>query len=163
MTRSNWEVEDGAELSLVNDTRLRMLDATRKVANRVENFPLRLAQIFLRCVALGHIEFVIAKVLLLLADAELQRLDLSGALVNPKDTAIPAVASDEWAKNLTDKERLFVGGYLQTLNKKQAAEYAGYTHESARKHAYDVFNRPHVREAIELLLQTRTRHESLNC
>ena len=52
MTRSNWEVEDGAELSLVNNTRLRMLDATGKVANRVENFSLRLAQIFLRCVAL---------------------------------------------------------------------------------------------------------------
>jgi hypothetical protein len=50
MTRSNWEVEDGAELSLVNNTRLRMLDATGKVANRVENFPLRFAQIFLRCV-----------------------------------------------------------------------------------------------------------------
>src|SRR5215468_1507268 len=76
MTRSNWEVEDGAELSLVNNTRLRMLDATRKVANRVENFPLRFAQIFLRRVALGDIEFVIAKILLLLADAEPQRLDV---------------------------------------------------------------------------------------
>jgi hypothetical protein len=42
MTRSNWEVEDGAELSLVNNTCLRMLDATGKVANRVKNFPLRL-------------------------------------------------------------------------------------------------------------------------
>ena len=65
MTRSNWEVEDGAELSLVNNTRLRMLDAPGKVANRVKNFPLRLAQVFLRCVALGHIELVFAKVLLL--------------------------------------------------------------------------------------------------
>src|SRR5215472_15031576 len=77
MTRSNWEVEDGAELSLVNNTRLRMLDAPGKVANRVKSFPLCLTQIFLRCVALGHIELVIAKVLLLLADAELQRLDVS--------------------------------------------------------------------------------------
>jgi hypothetical protein len=76
--------------------------------------------------------------------------------VNPKDTAIPAGASDEWAKNLDDKERLFVEGYLQTLNKLRAAEYAGYTFESARKHAYTIFNRPHVREAIEHLLRTRT-------
>jgi phage terminase small subunit len=76
--------------------------------------------------------------------------------VNPKDTAIPAGATDEWAKNLDDKERLFVEGYLQTLNKRQAAEYAGYTLESARKHAYTIFNRSHVREAIEHLLRTRT-------
>jgi phage terminase small subunit len=76
--------------------------------------------------------------------------------VNPKDTAIPASASEEWAKNLDDKERLFVEGYLQTLNKKQAAEHAGHTHESARKYAYTIFNRPHVREAIELSLRTRT-------
>jgi len=27
--------------------------------------------------------------------------------------------------------------------------------ESARKHAHDIFNRRHVRKAIELLLQTR--------
>ena len=45
---------------------------------------------------------------------------------------------------------------MQTLNKKQAAEYAGYTHESTRRHAYSIFNRPHVREAIELLLQAWT-------
>jgi phage terminase small subunit len=76
--------------------------------------------------------------------------------VKPKDTAIPAGASDEWAKNLDDKERLFVEGYLQTLNKRQAAEHAGYTYESSRRWAYDIFNRPHVREAIEHLLRTRT-------
>ena len=29
-------------------------------------------------------------------------------------------------------------------------------HESTRRHAYSIFNRPHVREAIELLLQART-------
>ena len=58
--------------------------------------------------------------------------------MNPKDTAIPAVASDEWAKKLDDKERLFVEGYLQTLNKKRAVEYAGYTEESARKYAYTI-------------------------
>jgi phage terminase small subunit len=81
--------------------------------------------------------------------------NLSGSGVNPKDTAIPASASDEWAKKLSDKERLFVEGYLQTLNKRQAAEYAGYTKATANRRAFDVFNRPHVREAIELLLQTR--------
>jgi hypothetical protein len=48
-----------------------MLDATGKVANRVKNFPLRLAQLFLRCVALGDIELVFAKLFLLLADAKL--------------------------------------------------------------------------------------------
>jgi hypothetical protein len=76
--------------------------------------------------------------------------------VNPKDTAIPAGASEEWVKKLDDKERLFVEGYLQTLNKKQAAEYAGDTHETANRRAYDVFNRPQVREAIELYLRKRT-------
>jgi hypothetical protein len=76
--------------------------------------------------------------------------------VNPKDTAIPAVASDEWAKKLDDKERLFVEGYLQTLNKRQAAEYAGYSHETAKRFAYEIFKRAHVREAIEHLLRTRT-------
>jgi phage terminase small subunit len=75
--------------------------------------------------------------------------------VNPKDTAVSASGSDEWAKKLSDKERLFVEGYLQTLNKRQAAEYAGYTKATANRRAFDVFNRPHVREAIELLLQTR--------
>jgi phage terminase small subunit len=81
--------------------------------------------------------------------------DLSGASVNPKDTAIPADATDEWAKKLSDKERLFVEGYLQTLNKREAAKYAGYTQATANRRAFDVFNRPHVREAIEQLLQTR--------
>jgi hypothetical protein len=76
--------------------------------------------------------------------------------VNPKDTAIPAVASDEWAKKLDDKERLFVEGYLQTLNKRQAAECAGYSHETAKRFAYEIFKRAHVREAIEHLLRTRT-------
>jgi phage terminase small subunit len=76
--------------------------------------------------------------------------------VSPKDTAIPAGASDEWAKNLDDKERLFVEGYLQTLNKRQAAEYAGYTESTAKRFAFEIFKRPHVREAIEHLLRTRT-------
>jgi Terminase small subunit len=81
--------------------------------------------------------------------------NLSGSGVNPKDTTIPAGASDECAKKLSNKERLFVEGYLQTLNKRQAAEYAGYTKAPANRRPFDVFNRPHVREAIELLLQTR--------
>jgi phage terminase small subunit len=76
--------------------------------------------------------------------------------VNPRDTAIPAGASEEWAKKLGSKERLFVEGYRQTLNKRKAARYAGYTDESAAKYAYDIFNRPHVREAIELCLRNRT-------
>jgi hypothetical protein len=63
---------------------------------------------------------------------------LSGAHVTPKDTAIPAGASAEWAKNLDDKERVFVEGYLQTLNKRQAAE-SGYTHETAKRFAYEIF------------------------
>ena len=82
--------------------------------------------------------------------------NLSGSRVNPKDTAIPWGASDEWAKKLDDKERLFVEGYLQTLNKRQAARYAGYTDESAARYAYEIFNRPHVREAIKLCLRNRT-------
>jgi phage terminase small subunit len=55
-----------------------------------------------------------------------------------------------------DKERLFVEGYLQTLNKRSAAKYAGYTQETAKRFAYEIFKRPHVREAIEILLRTRT-------
>jgi len=76
--------------------------------------------------------------------------------VNPNDTAIPAGASDEWAKKLDDKERLFVEGYLQTLNKRKAARYAGYTDASAARYAYEIFNRPNVREAIESCLRNRT-------
>ena len=72
--------------------------------------------------------------------------------MNPKDTTIPAGASDEWAKHLDDKERLFVEGYLQTLNKRLAAEYAGYTESTAKRFAYEIFKRQHVREAIEHLL-----------
>ena len=76
--------------------------------------------------------------------------------MNPKDTAVRAGAPDEWAKNLDDKERLFVEGYLQTLNKRQAAEYAGYSDASAKRYAYEIFRRAHVREAIEHLLRTRS-------
>jgi hypothetical protein len=76
--------------------------------------------------------------------------------VNPKDTAVRAGTSDEWAKKLDDKERLFVEGYLQTLNKREAAKYAGYTQATANRFAYEIFKRPHVREAIEVLLRTRT-------
>ena len=73
--------------------------------------------------------------------------------MNPKDTKPPS--GGDWAKNLDDKERLFIEGYLQTLNKRQAAEYAGYSHETAKRWAYETFKRPHVREAIEHLLRTR--------
>jgi phage terminase small subunit len=76
--------------------------------------------------------------------------------VTPKDTAVPAGAADEWAKKLDDKERLFVEGYLQTLNKRQAAEYAGYSDASAKRYAHEIFRRAHVREAIEHLLRTRS-------
>jgi hypothetical protein len=48
-----------------------LIDATRKVANRFKNFPFRLTQVFLRCVALGHIQLVVDKLSLVLADAEL--------------------------------------------------------------------------------------------
>jgi hypothetical protein len=46
--------------SLSPDLVLRMLDATGKVANRVKDFPFRLAQIFLRCVTLGDIQALLA-------------------------------------------------------------------------------------------------------
>jgi phage terminase small subunit len=75
--------------------------------------------------------------------------------VTPKDTAIPPGASDEWAKNLDDKERVFVEGYLQTLNKREAAKYAGYTESSAIRYGHEIFRRPNVRAAIEHLLRTR--------
>jgi phage terminase small subunit len=64
--------------------------------------------------------------------------------------------SDDWAKKLDDKERLFVEGYLQTLNKREAARQAGYTESSAVRYAHEIFRRPHVREAIEHLLRTRS-------
>jgi len=63
--------------------------------------------------------------------------------VTPKDTAIPASTSEEWAKNLDDKERFFVEGYLQTLNKRSVAKYAGYSSESAKRHAHEIFRRAH--------------------
>jgi phage terminase small subunit len=76
--------------------------------------------------------------------------------VNPKDTAIRASANPDWANGISDKERLFVEGYLQTLNKCHAAEYAGYTHQTASRYAYEIYNRPHVKAAIEKLLDART-------
>jgi phage terminase small subunit len=45
---------------------------------------------------------------------------------------------------------------LQTLNKRLAAEYVGYTESTAKRFAFEIFKRPHVREAIEHLLRTRT-------
>jgi phage terminase small subunit len=62
---------------------------------------------------------------------------------------------DDWAQDLDDRERLFVEGYLQTLNKREAARLAGYTESSAIRHAHEIFRRPNVREAIEHLLRTR--------
>jgi phage terminase small subunit len=38
----------------------------------------------------------------------------------------------------------------------EAAKYAGYTEATANRFVYDIFKRPHVREAIEVLLRTRT-------
>jgi hypothetical protein len=67
-----------------------MLDATGKVANRVKNFTLRFAQIFLRCVALSHIELVLDKLFLLLADAALKVPDISGyGAAHPVDHPLP--------------------------------------------------------------------------
>jgi hypothetical protein len=76
-------------------------------------------------------------------------------IASTRGTAIRARASDEWAKNLDDKDRLFEG-YLQTLNKREAALYAGWSESTAKRWAYEIFKRPHVREAIEHLLRTRT-------
>ena len=38
----------------------------------------------------------------------------------------------------------------------KAARYAGYTDDSAARYAYEIFNRPNVREAIESCLRNRT-------
>jgi hypothetical protein len=58
-SRNSWYVRSRWPTSSIVRTSVpvgsRMLDATGKVANRVKNFPLRLAQVFLRCVALGNI------------------------------------------------------------------------------------------------------------
>jgi hypothetical protein len=35
------------------------------------------------------------------------------------------------------------------------AQYAGYSTESAKRYAHEIFRRAHVREAIEYLLRTR--------
>jgi hypothetical protein len=59
---------------------------------------------------------------------------------------------DEWAKNLNDKERLLPANAQQDSRR----GLRRLTHETARRHAYAIFNRPHVREAIEHLLCTRT-------
>jgi hypothetical protein len=50
-----------------------VIDAPAKVANRLSDLALQVAQEFLRCVTLGHIELVFAKLYLMLADADLQR------------------------------------------------------------------------------------------
>lgn len=56
---------------------------------------------------------------------------------------------------LNVREQLFVREYLIDLNATQAAIRAGYSPKSAPKHSYLVFNRPHVKAAIEAAMAAR--------
>jgi len=51
-------------------------------------------------------------------------------------------------KRLTPKEEQFVSAYLVNLNKTEAARAVGYSPKHAKKHAFLIANRPHVKAAL---------------
>lgn len=50
---------------------------------------------------------------------------------------------------LSDRERRFVDSYLKTWNKTRAAMEAGYSAKTAGSVGFEIYNRPHVKEAIK--------------
>lgn len=56
----------------------------------------------------------------------------------------------------SDKEQAFIDSYVIHLQKSRAAVDAGYSEDTARQKGYEVYNRPHVKAAIEKKLQERT-------
>jgi phage terminase small subunit len=60
-----------------------------------------------------------------------------------------------WAKDLTDREMIFVEAYVRDLNALRAALAAGAPKASAHNYGHDCKNRPHVRAVIDILLKER--------
>jgi phage terminase small subunit len=56
---------------------------------------------------------------------------------------------------LSDAEQVFVDSYVVHLKKIKAALDAGYEPNSARQQGYQIYNRPHVRAAIDKILKAR--------
>lgn len=58
-------------------------------------------------------------------------------------------------KKINDKQELFAKEYLVDLNAGKAAERAGYSPTSARRHAYDLKQNPEVQESIQSKMDQR--------
>lgn len=54
------------------------------------------------------------------------------------------------------KEQAFIDSFVTCLNKSRAAIESGYSEATARQRGYEIYNRTHVKEAIEAKLKERT-------
>lgn len=63
---------------------------------------------------------------------------------------------DEEIKLPNKKEQAFIDSFVTCLNKCRAAVDAGYSESTARQRGYEIYNRPHVKTAIEIKLKQRT-------
>lgn len=59
-------------------------------------------------------------------------------------------------KQPSKKEQAFIDAYVICLNKSKAAVQVGYSDRTARQIGYEISNRPHVKEAIEIKLKELT-------
>ena len=67
----------------------------------------------------------------------------------PRNVVATAPKRAAWAKELNEREFLFVSVYLGSFNGTKAALAAGCPKASAHAQAWEIKQRPHVREAIE--------------
>lgn len=63
---------------------------------------------------------------------------------------------DSEAIPLNKREQAFIDSFVVCLNKRKAAIDAGYSEGCAKQRGYDIYNRLHVKEAIEEKLKERT-------
>lgn len=70
---------------------------------------------------------------------------------------MPKLTTAATADGLTPKEARFVAEYLVDGNGKRAATAAGYSAGNARKQAYQLLQRAHVRAAIDSARERTTR------
>lgn len=63
---------------------------------------------------------------------------------------------DPEIKRPSKKEQAYIDSYLIHLNKCKAAQDAGYSEKSARQTGYEIYNRLHIKAAIDAKLLERT-------
>ena len=65
------------------------------------------------------------------------------------------------ARKLTQKQKLFIGEYVVSLNASQAALRAGYSKKTARAIGIENLTKPAIREAIDNALAERAKRTEL--